>query len=145
MPEDLSPAGAYPGPPALRVRALAEAFSATDLIRLRIEGPGRDAVELRRSTRVPAASAGAAPVEPESGSPIQIAEVKADLVGILHLGRPAPAEGQEVDAGRELAYVEALGIRNPVRASGSGRIRTVACRDGQAVEYGQVLFEIDRS
>ena len=145
MSEDLSPAGAYPGPLALRVRGLAEAFAATDLVRLRIEGPGSDAVELRRSTRVPAGATVAAATEPGGGSPLQIAAVKADLVGILHLGRPAPAEGQEVDAGRELAYVEALGIRNPVRASGSGHIRTVACRDGQAVEYGQVLFEIDRS
>jgi biotin carboxyl carrier protein len=49
-----------------------------------------------------------------------------------------------LESDRELAYVDALGIRNPVRSLGGGRVVSVLCADGQPVEYGQVLFEIDR-
>jgi acetyl-CoA carboxylase biotin carboxyl carrier protein len=44
---------------------------------------------------------------------------------------------------RELAYVEALGIRNPVRSGGAGRVCDIFVKDGQAVEYGQPLFSIE--
>jgi acetyl-CoA carboxylase biotin carboxyl carrier protein len=70
--------------------------------------------------------------------------IKADLVGIFHLSRPPVREGEALEGDRELAYVDALGIRNPVRSLGAGRVISVLCRDGQPVEYGQVLFEIDR-
>ena len=52
--------------------------------------------------------------------------------------------GDLIDSDRELAYVEALGIRNPVRSLGPGRLVSVCCDDGKPVEYGQTLFEIQR-
>ena len=69
--------------------------------------------------------------------------LKAEFVGIVHFSRPAVAEGAPVEAGRELAYVEALGIRNPVRTTGPGKLAAVYVGDGQAVEYGQPLFAIE--
>ena len=70
--------------------------------------------------------------------------VASDVVGIVRLLRPAIGEGQELDGDRELAYVETLGIRNPVRSRGGGRVSTVFVSEGQPVEYGQPLFAIDR-
>jgi biotin carboxyl carrier protein len=70
--------------------------------------------------------------------------VASDVVGIVRLARPAIFEGQELDEDRELAYVETLGIRNPVRSRGSGRVVAVFVTEGQPVEYGQALFAIDR-
>jgi 2-amino-4-hydroxy-6-hydroxymethyldihydropteridine diphosphokinase len=128
-----------------RVRTLAQAFLETDLMRLRIEDENENAVELRRKrVAAPSKEAEAAQTAPATPPPLHLEPVKADLVGIFHLSRPAVTEGERLDGDRELAYVEALGIRNPVRSFGSGRIATVRCRDGQPVEYGQVLFEIDR-
>jgi biotin carboxyl carrier protein len=66
-------------------------------------------------------------------------------VGVFRLSRPVPHEGERLEGDRELAYVEALGIRNPVRSLGGGRVSVIRCRDGDPVEYGQPLFEIERS
>jgi biotin carboxyl carrier protein len=56
---------------------------------------------------------------------------------------PAVVAGSVVGEDRELAYVESLGIRNPVRSGGPGRVADVFVNDGEAVEYGQPLFSIE--
>lgn len=129
-----------------RVRTLAQAFLETDLMRLRIEEASSDAVEFRRS-RVAAApalaeSAHAGGIPPE---PVRADAIRADLVGIFRFTRPVVSEGDRLEDDREIGYVEALGIRNPVRSFGGGRIAAVHCHDGDPVEYGQVLVEIERA
>jgi biotin carboxyl carrier protein len=126
-----------------RVRALVQTFLETDLVRLRIERDGGH-VELRR--RASSRLATAETAEPQTqGPPAEnLDEIKSDLVGIFRFSRPAPVIGELLDSDRELAYVEALGIRNPVRSLGSGRLVSVCCDDGQPVEYGQTLFEVAR-
>lgn len=130
---------------AARVRELAEVFVSTDLLRLRIEREN-ESIELGRNRAVP-------PGAPEPDGdlesqleaiPVRLETIASDLVGIFHFSRPAPAVGDLLESDRELAYVEALGIRNPVRSRGAGRIMTILRADGDAVEYGQPLFEIDR-
>jgi acetyl-CoA carboxylase biotin carboxyl carrier protein len=69
--------------------------------------------------------------------------LRAEFVGIVRLSRPAVAAGSALAEDRELAYVESLGIRNPVRSGGPGRVRSVFVGDGEAVEYGQPLFAIE--
>ena len=128
-----------------RVRSLAQAFLETDLMRLRIEEENEDAVELRRKpVAAPPKSAQGEQAAPTLSPVRHLEPIKADLVGIFHFSRPAVTEGERLNGDRELAYVEALGIRNPVRSFGSGRVAVVHCSDGEPVEYGQVLFEIDR-
>ncbi len=134
----------HASPLAQRIRALADYFVGTDLLRLRIERENEE-IELGRRHMHPdlvpeipedlsAHEAAAARLEP----------IKADLVGIFHLSRPSISAGDLLEGDRELAYVEALGIRNPVRSRGAGRVASIMVEDGRAVEYGQVLFEIDR-
>ena len=129
---------------AERVRALAELFVQTDLLRLRIERDDEE-IELARHAlhpdQLPEMPADFRAIET---APVRLDVIKADLVGILHLTRPAPAEGDLLESDRELAYIEALGIRNPVRSLGAGRIVAIKKADGDPVEYGAVLFEIDR-
>ena len=129
---------------AARVRDLAEYFAGTDLLRLRIERE-HEQIELGRRALHP----DLVPEIPQDLSvadtpPVRLDAVKADLVGIFHLSRPAASAGDLLEGDRELAYVEALGIRNPVRSRGGGRIVNSPAHAGQAVEYGQILFEIDR-
>ena len=124
-----------------RVRSLVLAFLDTDLVRLRIERDGGH-VELRR--RASSRPAAAEPAEPQAAVSENVDAIKSDLVGIFRFSRPVPATGEMVHSDRELAYVEALGIRNPVRSVGSGRLVSICCDDGQPVEYGQTLFEIQR-
>jgi hypothetical protein len=129
---------------AERVRTLADYFVGTDLLRLRIERETEE-IELGRRRLHP----DLVPPLPDDlslaeSAPVRLDAIKADLVGIFRLTRPVPSAGDMLEADRELAYVEALGIRNPVRSRGTGRIVTILPADGDAVEYGQVLFEIDR-
>jgi len=129
---------------ARRVRPLAEAFRASGFARLRVKD-GDFELELRRSGR---SSAGSLPTDapaapPESAVP-KPEVLTSDLVGVIRLSRPAVSEGQTLESDRELAFVEALGIRNPVRSRGAGKICAIFVTEGQPVEYGQPLFAIER-
>jgi acetyl-CoA carboxylase biotin carboxyl carrier protein len=130
-----------------RIRALAEAFTVAGLARLTIKDADFE-LELRRSRPytlpdLPAALA-AEPAEVEETFTKKPDIVSSDLVGVLRFSRPQVSEGHRLDSDRELAFVEALGIRNPVRSRGPGRIAAIFVTDGQPVEYGQPLFAIER-
>ncbi|MBV8300024.1 MAG: biotin/lipoyl-binding protein [Candidatus Eremiobacteraeota bacterium] len=134
---------------AARARALAGALAECGFARLRVRD-GETEIELRRAPRN-GAGAGSAPTfaPAEAAAPAVAPERRADLVtsdvvGVVRLLRPAVTEGQELDGDRELAYVETLGIRNPVRSRGAGRVSSVFVTEGQPVEYGQPLFAIER-
>jgi biotin carboxyl carrier protein len=134
----------HDSPLAQRIRALAGYFAGTDLLRLSIQRE-HETIELGRHRLHP----DQVPELPDDlsahkGAPVRVEPIKADLVGIIHLSRPSISAGDLLEGDRELAYVEALGIRNPVRSRGAGRVTSVLVEDGRAVEYGQVLFEIDR-
>jgi 2-amino-4-hydroxy-6-hydroxymethyldihydropteridine diphosphokinase len=126
-----------------RIGVLARFLSESGAARVRIER-GDDAIEVAargraRSNLARSRGDGAS----EAGS-MRVDTIKADLVGIFHLSRPAPADGDALDADRELGFIEALGIRTPVHSMGAGRIVAVAATDGTPVEYGQPLFLISR-
>ncbi len=128
-----------------RVRTLTEAFIDTDLVRLRIEDAEKNSVELRKPASAPVRRAAAPASDGQPQAPPEPLElIKADLVGIFHFSRHPVDTGDRLEGDRELGYVEALGIRNPIRSLGPGRVASVKCRDGQTVEYGQVLFELSR-
>jgi len=69
--------------------------------------------------------------------------LRAEFVGIVRFTRPIAMVGSDLDGDREVAYVEALGIRNPVRSGGAGRVAEVFVADGDAVEYGQALLSLE--
>jgi acetyl-CoA carboxylase biotin carboxyl carrier protein len=110
-------------------------------------------IEVRRSpggraaASTAAAEAAAADDAPSGNGVVSAGEastvmLRSDVVGIIRLARPAVSEGAAVPEGRELAYVESLGIRNPVTAGAAGRVLRVLVNDGEPVEFGQPLFEI---
>jgi len=130
-----------------RVRRLVEVFKQTGLVRLRISDDEDNSIELRRARPVAGLNDHVSVNGTSSGEAVPartLEMIKADLVGIAYLSKPAASEGGLLDGDRELAYVEALGIRNPVRSRGAGRIVAVLITEGQPVEYGQPLFEIER-
>ena len=134
---------------ATRARALAGALTEAGFARLRVRD-GDTEIELRRAPRVNGVAAAvpvpAAPAAEPEEKPVGHREdvIASDVVGILRHVRPPIAEGQDLDADRELASVETLGIRNPVRSRGGGRVVAVFVTEGQPVEYGQPLFAIER-
>ena len=69
--------------------------------------------------------------------------LKAEFVGIVRFARPAVTLGTLVPGDRELAYVESLGIRNPVRSGGACRVAEIFVGDGEPVGFGQPLLSIE--
>ena len=132
---------------AARTRALAGALVDSGFALLRWRD-GETEIEIRRAPRAAAvASVEPSPERPAAGdgaAGTRAETIASDVVGIVRFHRPPPAEGAELDGDRELAYVDALGVRNPVRSRGRGRISAVLVTDGQPVEYGQPLFAIER-
>ncbi|HTU83578.1 MAG TPA: biotin/lipoyl-containing protein [Candidatus Acidoferrales bacterium] len=129
-----------------RIARLAAFLSASDVVRVRIERDDEE-IELARAARyvpMPVSLPLADPGAPSAPPLAAFDAIKADLVGIVRFSRPAPVEGEVLDQDRELAFIEALGIRNPVHSLGSGRIASIAVSDGAPVEYGQALFYVDR-
>ena len=51
--------------------------------------------------------------------------------------------GLAVEKGDELGQVEMLGIRHDVRAPRRGTVRHLVAESGEAVEYGQVVLELE--
>lgn len=57
--------------------------------------------------------------------------------------KPFVAEGDRVEDGTQVAIVEAMKTMNPVEADRAGTVVGIVPADGQAVETGDVLFEIE--
>jgi len=99
---------------AERVRPLAQAFNDGGLTRLKVRD-GEFEVEFRRAPTT--ASAGGAVARPASEpAPARAMDaILADVVGVVRFLRPPVTEGMALETDRELAFVETLGIRNPLR------------------------------
>ncbi len=89
--------------------------------------------------------AAAAPA-PQAGK--RLHAIKAGFPGTFYRA-PAPGAapfvsvGEAVEDGRQLAIVEAMKTMNPVEADIAGAIRRIAAEDAQALEAGDLLFEIE--
>lgn len=140
--ESVRPMPERKGALAARIEALAEFLATSDAIRVSISRNGEEIEVVRR------AAAGAAPASsehPQAAASQRVDAISADIVGIFALARPAPIEGEALEGDRELGYIEALGIRTPVRSLGGGRLLSIAAEDGAPVEYGQPLFLVARA
>jgi acetyl-CoA carboxylase biotin carboxyl carrier protein len=104
----------------------------------------------------PAPVAQAAPVvaAPAAAAPPAAAEAAADyfrspMVGTFYR-RPSPDNDNYVDVGDAvdgetvLCLIEAMKVFNEIKAEFRGKILEVLVQDGQAVEYDQPLFRIQR-
>jgi acetyl-CoA carboxylase biotin carboxyl carrier protein len=59
-------------------------------------------------------------------------------------GKPLVEIGTPVKSGEPVCIIEAMKIMNEIEADESGTIAKILCENGQAVEFGQPLFVIDR-
>lgn len=134
-----------------RVRSAARTCAAANLARLRIEDGGFR-LEIRRTVtaqRPPPAALEAASSNGKTSNgagghdhpPRNL--LRAEFVGVLRFARPMIAPGTLLSEDRELAYVESLGIRNPIRSGGPGKVAEIFVGDGQPVDFGQKLIALE--
>ena len=97
------------------------------------------------STPEPEAAAAEPPVEPTTDGAIRI---EAPMVGTFYRASqpgapPFVEEGDAVAPGQTLCILEAMKLMNEVKAEIEGVVRTIHVQNGQAVEYGQALFDLE--
>lgn len=74
--------------------------------------------------------------------------ITSPLVGTFYLSPepgadPFVAEGGPVEAGADVAIVEAMKIMNRIQADVTGTVRSILVTDGEMVEFGQRLMIVD--
>lgn len=106
----------------------------------------------RRVGAAPAPAAPRAGGEPARAPAAPVSKnliVRSPMVGTFRRapeGRPPLVmEGDEVVPGEKIALVEAMKVPKDVISDVGGRIVKVLVENGKPVEYGQKLFEIERS
>jgi len=90
----------------------------------------------------------AAPVGTESAAQKEdLIEIKSPIVGTFY-ATPSPDSELYVEVGSQVnpqtvvCIIEAMKVMNEIKAETSGTIAEVLVTNGQAVEYGQVLFKV---
>ena len=125
----------------LRRHGLGEIEVAHGDLRLRVAA----APEATRATAVAASAAGSVTKAPASAATPEKAAatvgVASPAVGFF-VYADGLGPGLEVAKGDELGHVEMLGVRHDVRAPRGGTVRHLVAESGEAVEYGQVVVEI---
>ncbi len=100
------------------------------------------------SGAVPAGRGGTGAANPPSAPPREdLVEIKSPIVGTFY-ATPSPDSEPYVDVGSTVSphtvvcVIEAMKVMNEIKAETDGTIVEVLVTNGQAVEYGQVLFRV---
>ncbi|MFB0525397.1 MAG: acetyl-CoA carboxylase biotin carboxyl carrier protein [Phycisphaerae bacterium] len=150
-----------------KIKQLIEIMKQNNLVEVEIKH-GDDKIFLKRSQPQPAVSempvmrpeSGAAPVGPEGTKVLSqpsapqpergaedLIEIKSPIVGTFY-ATPSPDSEPYVEVGSTitpqtvLCIIEAMKVMNEIKAETSGTIAEILVTNGQAVEYGQVLFKV---
>ncbi|MCZ2440408.1 MAG: acetyl-CoA carboxylase biotin carboxyl carrier protein [Burkholderiales bacterium] len=94
-----------------------------------------------------AAAAAAAAPEPAAAPPAARV-VKSPMVGTFYRSaspgaKPFVEVGSAVKEGDPVCIIEAMKIMNEIESDLDGTVTRILCENGQAVEFGQPLFELE--
>jgi oxaloacetate decarboxylase (Na+ extruding) subunit alpha len=137
---------------AERIREIVRIVQESVVAEIALEEAGTR-VSVRRTEEAPlAAQPPIAPAEgvPEPAEPSTdgLMRVEAPMVGTFYRA-PQPGappfveEGDAVIPGQTLCILEAMKLMNEVKAEVEGIIRTIHVQNGQPVEFGQALFDLE--
>jgi oxaloacetate decarboxylase alpha subunit len=141
---------------AERIREIVRIVQETGIAEIAVEEEGTRVSVRRTEDRVPleAAAPETAAEEPEvapgEAEPATdgAVRVEAPMVGTFYRA-PQPGappfveEGDAVAPGQTLCILEAMKLMNEVKAEVEGVVRTIHVQNGQSVEYGQALFDLE--
>ena len=86
--------------------------------------------------------------EPEAPATDGLLRIEAPMVGTFYRASqpgapPFVEEGDAVAAGQTLCILEAMKLMNEVKTDVEGVVRTIHAQNGQPVEFGQALFDLE--
>ncbi len=100
------------------------------------------AVTLEQARPAPIATGSLSPQQQE-----ELVDIKSPIVGTFY-ATPSPDSEPYVEIGSQVnpqtvvCIIEAMKVMNEIKAEASGTIAEILVTNGQAVEYGQVLFRV---
>ena len=150
-----------------KIKELIEIMEQKGLIEVEIKH-GDDKIFLKRCSPQQPVSTGTGTIRPEAGiapagadmtkaptteTPVfvpaqeELVEIKSPIVGTFY-ETPSPDSEPYVEVGSHVepqtvvCIIEAMKVMNEIKAETSGTIAEILVTNGQAVEYGQVLFRV---
>jgi len=150
-----------------KIKSLVDLMNNNDLVEIEIK-QGEDKLLLKRAqppqqttiTPMPimnAAMPGAGAVQPEAAQPSQagggpevddgLVAITSPIVGTFY-AQPSPDSDPFIEVGSRVSsqsivcIVEAMKVMNEIKAETNGTVAQILVENGQAVEYGQVLFKV---
>ncbi|MCB9357213.1 MAG: acetyl-CoA carboxylase biotin carboxyl carrier protein [Calditrichaeota bacterium] len=98
----------------------------------------------------PGAPSAAPEAAPKPAAASNLIDVKAPMVGTFYRAPSPDADvyvrvGDSVEPGKVLCIIEAMKLMNEIESEFKGRIAEILIENAQPVEYGQVLFRIERT
>jgi oxaloacetate decarboxylase alpha subunit len=140
---------------AERIREIVRIVQESGVAEIALEEAGTR-VSVRRTEEAPLAAppAAVAPAESagEATEPLPstdgLTRVEAPMVGTFYRApqpgaAPFVEEGDAVIPGQTLCILEAMKLMNEVKAEVEGIVRTIHVQNGQPVEFGQTLFDLE--
>jgi len=141
---------------AERIREIVRIVQETGIAEIAVEEEGTRVSVKRTEEPVPVEpAAGGAETAPASAEPAAAQppsdgaiRIEAPMVGTFYRA-PQPGappfveEGDAVAPGQTLCILEAMKLMNEVKAEVEGVVRTIHVQNGQSVEYGQPLFDLE--
>jgi oxaloacetate decarboxylase alpha subunit len=143
---------------AERIREIVRIVQETGIAEIAVEEEGTRVSVRRTEDPLPVEPAAPAPLsspEPEAVEPAPAESatdgairIEAPMVGTFYRAAqpgapPFVEEGDAVAPGQTLCILEAMKLMNEVKAEVEGVVRVIHVQNGQAVEYGQALFDLE--
>ncbi|HUR39376.1 MAG TPA: acetyl-CoA carboxylase biotin carboxyl carrier protein [Planctomycetota bacterium] len=147
------------------IKSILQLMEANKLVEFEYEDDGRR-LKLRRAedrpiaTAIPMAMPAAVPLAAaapsaasaapaEAARPANVTEFKSPLVGTFYRSAKPDSDsfvniGDEVGPEKVLCIIEAMKVMNEIKAEMSGVVRDILVKNGQAVEFGEPMFLIEK-
>ena len=151
-----------------KIKELLQIMKENDLVKIDIKH-GNDQISLKRAgplqpnavatpfiaslpgvlpgTAMTAEQMAGAELPPSAEAEEELLEIKSPIVGTLYEA-PSPDSdpyveaGMHVDSQTVVCIIEAMKVMNEIKAEVSGTVVELCVTNGQAIEYGQVLYRI---
>jgi acetyl-CoA carboxylase biotin carboxyl carrier protein len=140
-----------------KVKELIDIMKENDLVELEVvdgdkkvhlKGP-QAAVPAMSHLPMPAAPVAAAAAEPALTEAVDdgLINIESPIVGTFYQASSPDSDpyvkvGDQVDGDTVICIIEAMKVMNEIKAETGGVIAEECCKDGEAIEFGQVLFKV---